>query len=85
MVVLTTRDGIHPMDSCFVQVMGTKLSTLTDRHGHGVIKGIPVGTQQVVARRRGVTPLINVVRFEPAQTETLRLNMHPPARKVGEP
>ena len=82
LVVLTTRDGIHPMDSCFVSVLGTKLSTMTNKHGHGVIDGIPVGSYEVIARRRGILPVVEDVRFGPAQTETLRINMGRPRKVV---
>jgi hypothetical protein len=72
------------MDSCLVVVLGTKLRTLTDRHGRGVIKEIPPGSYEVKVGRRGVEPIIRLMRFEPALAETLRQNMHPPAKYVSE-
>ncbi len=67
-----SKDGIAFAN---VIVLGTKQGTMTDDNGNFVIRGVPVGTQQIRVLATGYDPILETVQVNAGATATLSLTV----------
>ena len=65
----------NPVSYANVVVLGTKQGTATDENGNFIIKGVPVGTQQVQVQALGYDKVVQTVQVNAGATATVNFTV----------
>ncbi|HEX9728907.1 MAG TPA: SusC/RagA family TonB-linked outer membrane protein [Gemmatimonadales bacterium] len=72
---VAAKDGLRPLGSAQVAVVGTSIRTQTNDVGEYVLAGVPEGPQQVRVQLVGFSPMTQAVTVAAGETATLNFDL----------